>query len=79
MSLWIGMTPRNLFNSRALDSLREGKRMIEAKYAIIRHEVIIQVGYANLQKQPSMYEILRDKEKSVIDRTTNSSSEDGSS
>lgn len=79
MSLWIGMNPRNLFNRRALDSLREGKRMIEAKYAIIRHEVIIQVGYANPQKQPSMYEILRDKEKAVIDKKTNSSSEDGSS
>jgi hypothetical protein len=24
---------------RALDSLREGRRMVEARYAIIRHEV----------------------------------------
>ena len=72
------MTPRNLVNSRALDSLREGKRMIEAKYAIIRHEVIIQFSCADFQKQASMYEILRDKEEAVIDRTTNSSSsEDG--
>lgn len=36
--------------SRALDSLREGKRMGEGKYAIIRHE-----------KQASMYEILSEK------------------
>jgi hypothetical protein len=72
------MAPRNLVNTRALDSLREGKRMIEAKYAIIRHEVIIQIGCVDLQKQASMYEILRDKEETVIDRTTNnSSSEDG--
>ena len=78
MSLWIGTPPRNLVNSRALDSLREGKRMIEAKYAIIRHEVIIQVGYADLQKQASMYEILRDKKESVVDRTISNSSEDGS-
>jgi len=38
-----------LLLSRALDSLREGKRMMEAKYAMIRHE-----------KQASMYEILMD-------------------
>ena len=47
MSLWIGMTLHNLVNSRALDSLRGGKRMIEAKYAIIQHEVIIQIGCAD--------------------------------
>ena len=38
-----------LLLSRALDSLREGKRMMETKYAMIRHE-----------KQASMYEILMD-------------------
>jgi len=42
------MAPCNLVNRRALDSLREGKRMIEAKYAILRHEVIIQIGCADL-------------------------------
>jgi len=26
-------------NGRALDSLREGKRMVEAKYQIVRNEV----------------------------------------
>jgi hypothetical protein len=30
---------RRLTNCRALDSIREGKRMMEAKYAIIRNEV----------------------------------------
>jgi hypothetical protein len=29
-----------LIDCRALDSLREGKRMVEARYAIIRHEVL---------------------------------------
>ena len=43
MSLSIGMAPCNVFNGRALDSIREGKRMIEAKYAIIRHEVVIKL------------------------------------
>ena len=52
--------------------------MIEAKYAIIRHEVIIQIGCADLQKQASMYDILRDKEEAVVDQTTNNSSKDGS-
>ena len=28
-----------LINGRALDSLREGKRMVEAKYQIVRNEV----------------------------------------
>jgi hypothetical protein len=43
MSLLIGISLnyKNCAYCRALDSLKEGKRMVEAKYAIIRHEVVI--------------------------------------
>jgi hypothetical protein len=43
MSLLIGISSNyeNCAYCRALDSLKEGKRMVEAKYAIIRHEVFI--------------------------------------
>ena len=34
-------------NGRALDSLREGKRMVEAKYAIIRHEARYAFGFVD--------------------------------
>jgi twin BRCT domain len=37
------------FNCRALDSLKEGKRMVEAKYAIVRHEVDPADACANLE------------------------------
>jgi hypothetical protein len=39
MSLLIGIRSESWADFRALDSMREGKRLVEARYAIIRHEV----------------------------------------
>jgi len=40
MSLWIGTyLARGNSDFRALDSLKAGRRAVEAKYAVIRHEV----------------------------------------